>query len=81
MIIPPNIRIEMARAIASGIGFYLKQEYKKVGEEWWLFTNGEKKRPLTKDEVMWHSERNHHPFIENGIGKDHPDWWKNPVGA
>lgn len=70
----------MARALASAIGFALRQSYEFVNGGWWLFTNSIPKRPLTESEVNWHKERNHKPFVSDGIDKESPDWWQEPIG-
>lgn len=64
--------------IASSIGRILKQTYEKQNGEWWLFTAGQPVRPLSRDEVQWHVERNHKPFVQDGIDNDDPRWWNDP---
>jgi len=75
-----NDRKRMAGELASIIGFALQQAYELVNGVWWLFTNAIPKRPMTESEVNWHKERNHKPFVSDGIDKGHPDWWQDPVG-
>jgi|GEM_PF-4697266 len=71
-------RNELAGNIASGIGAALGQTYEQHNGEWWLFTAGKPARQLKPDEVEWHVERNHKPFVQDGIDKDDPRWWDDP---
>lgn len=68
---------ELAQSIASGIGKMLRQEYLQVDGAWCLVTLGRVVRQLRPDEVEWHVQRNHAPFVEGGICPEHPDWWKD----
>jgi hypothetical protein len=70
---------KVVQQIASGMGRLLNQSYRKNGENWWLYSGAHPSRILTPAEVSWHVERNHFPFVENGIKSDHPDWWKEPA--
>ena len=66
--------------LAGLIGNMLHQSYEIHEGIWWLFTLGKPARPLTEEEVRWHTERRHHPFVENGI-KDatSEEWWAEPI--
>lgn len=69
---------QLAGQIASSIGFALDQTYEQHNGEWWLFTAGKPARALKPDEVKWHVERRHKPFVADGIDKDNRMWWADP---
>lgn len=69
---------KLAETVASGIGEALGQTYQRRGVEWWLCTLGVPARKLTPEEVKWHTERNHKPFVPEGIEKSDPRWWDDP---
>ena len=71
-------RRQLSGNIAGGIGEALGQTYEKYHGDWWLFTAGKPMRPLKPDEIEWHVERRHKPFVEEGIDKDDPRWWDDP---
>ena len=64
--------------IAKGVGRLLRQEHRLIDGTWWLFTLGKAMRPLTADEVQWHTERKHAPFVEGGMTTDDPRWFDDP---
>lgn len=63
---------------ASGFAKILRQSYEFIDGSWWLLTLGKPVRELSEEEVQWHIDRNHAPFIKDGIDPDHKDWWKDP---
>ena len=69
---------QAAKLLASMMGDAFKQRYRMHNGEWWLFSKEEPMRVLAKEEISWHTARNHFPFVEGGIDTDHPDWWKEP---
>lgn len=78
-IIPEKERLALAGAFASAMGTALGQTYRKVGDEWWLYTKGKPARTLKPDEVEWHVARRHAPFVEGGITTDDARWWDDPT--
>jgi hypothetical protein len=74
----PLVRRRLAESVAQGIGRLLGQGYENRDGAWWLCVGGEPKRPLRPDEVQWHIERNHAPFVAGGYDKDDPRWWDDP---
>jgi hypothetical protein len=69
----------LAEAIAAGIGASLRQSYERHEGGWWLFNAGAPKRALTDEEVQWHVERKHQPFVPDGVAKDDLRWWNEPT--
>jgi hypothetical protein len=74
----PLVRRRMAQNIAGYIGTFLRQTYEMRDGAWWLVTNGKPARPLKPDEVAWHTERNHAPFVAGGAEQGDPRWWDDP---
>jgi len=70
--------LDLAGKIASRIGFELGQTYEQYENEWWLCTGGVPMRVLRQDEIEWHIERRHKPFVPDGIDKDDSKWWDGP---
>lgn len=68
----------LVHSICNAMGNLLNQSYVQKDGKWYLFNGEFLIRQLDEGEVEWHKDRNHYPFIENGITKDHPDWWKEP---
>lgn len=44
---------QAARELADQMADLLQQEYKMVGPEWWLWTLGKPKRPLSEREIEY----------------------------
>lgn len=65
--------------LAGLLGHMLQQSYEMHEGKWWLFTLGKPERPLEESEVKWHTERNHAPFVENGLtDATSEEWWADP---
>jgi hypothetical protein len=73
-----NERKELACGIATVMGTAFDQEYRHQDGRWWLYTMGRAVRPLTADEIAWHSARRHAPFVPDGVEKHDPRWWDEP---
>jgi hypothetical protein len=65
--------VEMCRQMFTA----LQQNYRMVGSgEWWLYNEERPIRPLTRDEVAWHTSQRHQPFVEDGFTPDQEEWWE-----
>jgi len=42
---------QVARELANDIARILRQEYKQVDGEWWLWSLGKPRRPLSEEEI------------------------------
>lgn len=67
------------RDVALKVGRLLRQEYRRGGNRWWLYSLGRRIRPLTDQEVRWHLERRHAPFVLGGLTPDDPRWFDPPT--
>ena len=55
---------QAAREIANGVATFLRQEYQLVDGEWWLFSLGRPRRPLTDIEIKEAQKRGQIPLEE-----------------
>lgn len=70
---------DAARDIAEHIGKLLEQKYVMFEGKWYLSTLGKRVRELTPEEVVWHTERGHYPFVPDGKRAGDPTWWEKVV--
>jgi hypothetical protein len=71
----------LSQDVAMNIGRMLGQEYRLHDGRWHLYSLGQRQDALSDDEVQWHIDRNHAPFIDGGVTTDDPRWWDEPGAA
>ena len=84
MEISDDLKAEFRRVgqnIASSIGQMLRQEYRQEDGRWYLYSLGKRQDALSDEEVQWHMDRNHAPFVMGGVTSEDPRWWDEPDGA
>jgi hypothetical protein len=77
--IPAPERAKLVSDICYAMGRMLQQEYRQHDGKWWLYTRGKPARELKADEVQWHLDRNHAPFVSGGVTPNDAEWWNDPT--